>query len=46
MATPTAQSPKRSVWMRDATSMLLSAAFHFTALIVIGLIAVGGSRDL
>ncbi len=46
MATSTAHPPKRSDWLRDATSMLVSAAFHFTALIVIGLIAVGGSRGL
>jgi hypothetical protein len=46
MATTAAQPPKRSDWLRDATSMLVSAACHFTALIVLGLIAVGGSRGL
>jgi hypothetical protein len=46
MATTVVQPPKRSDWLRDATSMLVSAACHFTALIVLGLIAVGGSRGL
>src|SRR4051794_5524649 len=46
MAISTAHPSNRSDWLRDATSMLVSAAFHFTALIVIGLIAVGGSRGL
>jgi hypothetical protein len=46
MSTSTAPHPKRSELLRDATSMLVSAAIHFTALIVIGLIAVSGSRGL
>src|SRR4051794_40239803 len=44
-AAPTSiRPPQRSDWLRDATSMLVSAVCHLTAFIVIGLLAVGSSE--